>query len=136
MTRCREVLDQVQNSEGYQILTYQENWGEMVLNDTSVSSFWKSGDNWLSMNRIPTAPPDNVYAYLYWDGEYWNTETTGGFDEEGHLLWDNRFDREAPEPWLAAFRWSDEKISLSSVSVIPRLYTVRTVLSRGLPPDD
>lgn len=136
MTRCREVLDQVQNSEGYQILTYQENWGEMVLNDTSVSSFWKSGDNWLSMNRIPTAPPDNVYAYLYWDGEYWNTETTGGFDEEGHLLWDNRFDREAPEPWLAAFRWSDEKISLSSVEDAAQQRIVHLSVSEPYTEDD
>ena len=136
MTRCQEVLDQVQNSEGYQILTYQENWGEMVLNDTSVSSFWKSGDNWLSMNRIPTAPPDNVYAYLYWDGEYWNTETTGGFDEEGHLLWDNRFDREAPEPWLAAFRWSDEKISLSSVEDAAQQRIVHLSVSEPYTEDD
>lgn len=136
MTICRNVLDQVQTSEGYQILTYQENWGERALNDTSMAGFWKSGDNWLSMNRIPTAPPDNVYAYLYWDGEYWNTETTGGFDEEGYLLWDNKFDREAPEPWLAAFQWSDEKISLVSVEDTAQQRIVHLSVSEPYTEDD
>lgn len=136
MTSCRNVLDQVQTSEGYQILTYQENWGERALNDTSMAGFWKSGDNWLSMNRIPTAPPDNVYAYLYWDGEYWNTETTGGFDEEGYLLWDNKFDREAPEPWLAAFQWSDEKISLVSVEDTAQQRIVHLSVSEPYTEDD
>ncbi len=118
MARCRDVLEQVQSSEGYQILTYQKNWGERALNDTSMAGFWKSGDNWLSMNRIPTAPPDNVYAYLYWDGSYWDNETTFGFDENGYLLLENRNaeeGREAPEPWLASFQWSNEKISQLSV---------------------
>ena len=136
MTRCRDVLEQVQSSEGYQILTYQQNWGERALNRTSMAGFWKFGDNWLSMNRIPTAPPDNVYAYLYWDGEYWNTETTGGFDEEGYLLWDNRFEREAPEPWLAAFQWSDEKISLVSVEDTAQQRIVHLSVSEPYTEDD
>lgn len=136
MTRCRDVLEQVQSSEGYQILTYQQNWGERALNRTSMAGFWKFGDNWLSMNRIPTAPPDNVYAYLYWDGEYWNTETTGGFDEEGYLLWDNRFEREALEPWLAAFQWSDEKISLVSVEDTAQQRIVHLSVSEPYTEDD
>ncbi len=115
MTRCREVLDQVQNSEGYQILTYQENWGEMPLNDTSVSSFWKSGEHWLSMSRVHETAPHSVLARLYWDGVYWDNETTGLYDENGYILWDAGRTQDQPEPWLATFQWLDEKISQLSV---------------------
>ncbi len=115
MARCQEVLEQVQSSEGYQILTYQENLGDLALNETSMASFWKSGDNWLSMNRIPTAPPDNIFAYLYWDGVYWDNERTTGFDENGYILWESWKTQEVPEPWLASFQWSNEKISQLSI---------------------
>ena len=115
MARCQEVLEQVQSSEGYQILTYQENLGDLALNETSMASFWKSGNNWLSMNRIPTAPPDNIFAYLYWDGVYWDNERTTGFDENGYILWESWKTQEVPEPWLASFQWSNEKISQLSI---------------------
>lgn len=115
MTRCREVLEQIQSSEGYQILTYQENWGETILNDTSMVSFWKSGDNWLSMARVPTTPPDDILATMYWNGTYWSNIGTGAFDEDRNILWTEDRERDVPEPWLAAFRWSDEKISQLSM---------------------
>ena len=115
MTRCREVLDQVQNSEGYQILAYQENWGEAILNDTSMVSFWKSGDNWLSIARVPTTPPDDILATMYWDGTYWSNDGTGAIDENHNVLWTEGREMDVPAPWLAAFQWSDEKIAQLSV---------------------
>lgn len=129
MARCREVLEQVQSSEGYQILTYQENLGDLAVNDTSMASFWKSGDNWLSMNRIPTAPPDNIFAYLYWDGVYWDNERTTGFDEKGCILWESWKTQEAPEPWLAAFQWSDAIISQLSMEDTSQQRIVHLIIS-------
>lgn len=115
MTRCREVLDQVQNSEGYQILAYQENWGEAILNDTSMFGSWKSGDNWLSMARVPTTPPDDILATMYWDGTYWSNDGTGAIDENCNVLWTEGREMDVPAPWLAAFQWSDEKIAQLSM---------------------
>ena len=132
MTRCREVLDQVQNSEGYQILTYQENWGEMALNDTSVSSFWKSGEHWLSMSRVHETASHSVLARLYWDGVYWDNETTGLYDENGYILWDAGRTQDMPEPWLATFQWLDEKISQLSVEDTAQQRIVHLYVSEPL----
>ena len=129
MARCQEVLEQVQSSEGYQILIYQENLGDLALNETSMGSFWKSGDNWLSMYRIPTEPPHSIFAYLHWDGVYWDNETTGGFDENGCILWESWKTEEVPEPWLAAFQWSDEKISQLSMEDTSQQRIVRLTVS-------
>ena len=136
MTRCREVLDQVQNSEGYQILTYQENWGEAILNDTSMVSFWKSGDNWLSMARVPTTPPDDILATMYWDGTYWSNDGTGAIDENHNVLWTEGREMDVPAPWLAAFQWSDEKIAQLSMEDTAQQRIVHLSVSEPYTEDD
>lgn len=121
LQRCAEVLELVQGSEGYQIVTYWWNRGGNILNDTSMSSYWKHGDNWLYMSRIPQdgyldgeKALDTIFASMKWNGEYLSNYDGWGLDENGCIDWNGNRGQDIQEPWLAGFQWDMEKIDVLS----------------------
>ena len=118
---CKQVVESVQSSDGYLILTDRQNIGGDVLNATSRFRDWKSGDSWLQINKIPESGWMTYFAFLYRDGVFYdNTASAGGRDENGHILWKESitYYQQKNEPWLATFQWKDENVELLSTEEI------------------
>lgn len=115
LARCRSVLDTVQSSEGYQIVTDRENISG-ALNPTSRRSDWKCKDSWLQINEIPEQGWAAKFAYLYHIGTYFDNESPeGGQDSDGNILWRESKDQGNIRPWLDTFQWEDGKVAFLSV---------------------
>lgn len=115
LARCRSMLDAVQSSEGYQIVTDRENTSG-ALNPTSRRSDWKCKDSWLQINEIPEQGWTAKFAYLYHIGTYFDNESPeGGQDSDGNILWRESTDQGNIRPWLDTFQWEDGKVAFLSV---------------------
>lgn len=108
LAKCKAVLDMVQ-SGSYGISSVRKNTGSAFLNTYSKTSFWQSGENWLSMTEIPESGGSSFFWYLEADGIHYNTERTG-WDDDGPI-WAEQNPVQVPKPWLAMFQWNPDIIS-------------------------
>lgn len=115
LNQCRRVLEFIQASEGYNIITLQENHGYIILNSSKTSNDYRYKDNWLQINTVPESTHSSVFAYMCLDGKYYEGRS---FVENGiadKLEWEESGPTEIQQPWLADFRWDDSTVSLSDV---------------------
>ena len=108
LAKCKAVLDMVQNGS-YGISSVRKNTGSAFLNTYSKTSFWQSGENWLSMTEIPESGGSSFFWYMDVDGTHYNTERTG-WDDDGPI-WAEQNPVQVSKPWLATFQWSEEIVS-------------------------
>ena len=113
LAKCKAVLDMVQDCCG--ISTTQDNRGSGALNDYSMTTFYQKGENWLLEVEIPESGGSGFFYYMEVDGIHYNTERTG-WDENGPI-WTQQSPVEAGKPWLATFRWDEEKVTYMGTTV-------------------
>lgn len=113
LAACKAALADIQSRDSCYISVERHFEGESVLNDSSRTEFWQSGENWLSVSRIPSlgaengvALPGEVFADLHYDGRDYTNFTTG-VDENGKIIWNQADQRENVKPWLLTFQWDD-----------------------------
>ena len=106
---CRDVLELVQ-SGSCEIAREWQNAGTVALNDSSTSTFWQNGENWLSIVEIPEDGGPSIHGSLYVDDVYYDNE---GYvwDENGDPNWAEKAAVEVGKPWLAVFQWDPAKVT-------------------------
>lgn len=105
LEKCRAVLEKVQSSTAYQIVTDRKN-GEAALNETSTITRWGYGENRLEINKIPESGGyESVFGGLLWDGVSYEHDSQDVWKETDR--WDHL------DPWLSRFRWNENTVSYS-----------------------
>lgn len=125
LAKCRAALEDIQSYDSYYVRSENQFYGDIALNDTSTTYYWKCGDDWLKACSIPEDGKSSFawsFAYLCKDGMYYNTERDGYIDAEGTIHWgESTAAREdAPwyytfdVPWLYQFDWDAQEVAYIS----------------------
>ena len=102
LERCRAVLEMVQRSEAYEIVTHRIN-GAGALNPTSDFTELGFGENRLSFNRIPESGGESLFGELLWEG--------ASYACDSRQIWKETENYTYPDPWLVSYQWKDENIA-------------------------
>ena len=113
LKRCQAYLQMVQGSS-YEIALERRNTGTVALNDSSSTTFWQHGGNWLSITEIPEDGGPSIHAYMCVDGVHYNNEGNT-WDENGDPYWEERNAVEVYKPWLSTFQWKDETVAFIDI---------------------
>lgn len=112
LLKCREGLEELRGRDSYCVKIHRINYGERIINDTSVSYYSKSGEDWVLTHQLPDEAFQRGFAlfgYMCVDGEYYdNTQT--GWDENEDILWGPGEEDPGVLPWIARFRWDDQEV--------------------------
>lgn len=125
LAKCRAALEDIQSYDSYYVRSENQFYGDIALNDTSTSYYWKCGDDWLNACSIPEDGKSSFawsIAYLCKDGKYYNTERDGYIDAEGTIHWGETTPSrdDAPwyytfdAPWLYQFDWDAQAVEYIS----------------------
>lgn len=126
LAKCRAALEDIGSYESYHVVSDNQFEGEAALNNSSKTYYWKSGEDWLKISRIPMGAvlEDGTFmnsediSYLCKDGNYYNTERDGYQDVYGVVHWGKS---SAPQesapwfynfdaPWLCSFDWDAQEV--------------------------
>ena len=102
LQQCRNVLEQIQSSGAYKIVTKQEN-GPFALNSTSLITAWGCDANRLHICTIPESGGASVFGGLLVDGATYECDSVQQWRET--TLW------EWKDPWLASYKWEDSVVA-------------------------
>lgn len=129
LTKCRLALEDIQSQTTFSIKSVNQFTGEVILNDSSDTFYFKSGEDWVRYSRIPESgildgKPVwfSIIAYMCADGKYYNTERDGYVDQDLVFHWG---ETSAPQdlcpwfynfqgPWLYRFDWDAQEVSFVS----------------------
>ena len=117
LEKCRQVLELVQGSGSWWILDEQTNkLVNGILNDSSVKSYLRSGEDWLTIFQIPDGGDMAVFAYMRADGSFYDNLSDSGVTGSPEIIWSQAEETELTIPWLMAYQWNADEISDVSVS--------------------
>ncbi len=108
LQRCREALEQLQSQESYSVKLQKDNYGGPGLNDTSLTYYHQSGEDWLMLTQVPDEGFESGYGqfgYLFADGAYYQNASGGWEPMDGQSL---------RRPWPGAFNWDAQQIQFIS----------------------
>lgn len=129
LMKCKASIEDIQSHEIYMVKSANQFGGDVILNDSSDTFYYKNGEDWVHYSQIPeTGIVDgepvwfSIIAYMCKDGNYYNTERDGYVDSELTFHWgktsaDPKF---APwfytyqAPWLYSFDWDAQEVSFVS----------------------
>ena len=115
LDECRKVLESVQTSDGYEIITERENHGSFALNPTSTIHDYKHKDNWLQIHTVPDGNRTSLFAYLHVDDKYYEGMPLVENGASGDVEWKESSYQGNVQPWLASYQWDRSAVTLDSV---------------------
>lgn len=115
LDECRKVLESVQTSDGYEIITERENHGSFALNPTSTIHDYKHKDNWLQIHTVPDGNRTSLFAYLHVDDKYYEGMLLVENGASGDVEWKESSYQGNVQPWLASYQWDRSAVTLDSV---------------------
>ncbi len=124
METCRRALEQLRGQGSYTVKSHTNNFGSVILNDTSSYWFYKDGEDWVKLSQIPDEGFDRGFwptGYMCVDGKYYDNETTE-WDNEENILWGESVYKPGAMPWIARFDWDAQDV----------LYVSKTPAGKGL----
>lgn len=129
LTKCRLALEDIQSYTAFSVRSANQFTGEVILNDSSDTFYFKNGEEWVRYSRIPESGIIDgkpvwfsIIAYMHTDGKYYNTERDGYVDSDLVFHWG---ETSAPQdlspwfydfrgPWLYSFDWDAQEVSFVS----------------------
>lgn len=129
LTKCRLVLEDIQSQTVFSVRSANQFTGEVILNETSDTFYFKNGEDWVRYSRIPESgildgKPVwfSIIAYMHADGKYYNTERDGYVDQDLIFHWGetSATQEQCPwfydfqGPWIYSFDWDAQEVSFVS----------------------
>ena len=115
LNQCRQVLEHIQSSEGYCIITERDIHCSFIVNSASTAQNYRCNDDWLQINAIHEDTHSSIFAKMYLDGVFYDGTTFAANGIAGDMKWATGSDSVASQPWVASFRWNDAAVTLDSV---------------------
>ncbi len=112
LERCRTALEELQNQQGYALKIQRNNHGENSLNDTSTMLYYKNGEDWLFINKIPEDGFKygyNKFGYMYVNGVHYNNEGLC-MDENDEIIWGEAAPEKQSQYWIDTFSWDAQDV--------------------------
>lgn len=102
LEQCRMALEQIQSGGAFQIEARQQ-YGAFSLNETSLDTYWGSGEDRLYIAIMPDSGGSSTHGGLLVDGVPYDCGSDREWREMQRWGW--------TDPWLARFRWDESVIS-------------------------
>lgn len=112
MDTCRRALEQLRGQGSYTVKSHTNNFGSVILNDTSSYWFYKDGEDWVKLSQIPDEGFERGFCpsgFMCVDGKYYDNMETR-WDENEDILWGEAESKPWEMPWIATFQWEDQDV--------------------------
>ncbi len=112
LAQCREALEQLQGKDSYTVSSHTNNYGDVILNNTSSYWFYKDGEDWVKLSQIPDEGFEHGFmpiGHMCVDGKYYDNEESR-WDENEDILWGEAEYKPTAMPWIATFQWEDQDV--------------------------
>ncbi len=124
LERCRSVLESLRSKQSYSAKILRSNYGDVFLNDSSTSVYFRDGADWLLIHRIPESgfvSGVNQFGYMTVDGKHFNNDGRG-MDKNEEVNWGPAQSDDSVLPWIETFDWNAQDV----------LYVSKIPAGRGL----
>ncbi|MBQ9169022.1 MAG: M56 family metallopeptidase [Oscillospiraceae bacterium] len=112
LAKCKEALEVWQSCSSYYIRIDSQHEGDLVLNDSSTTEYWKSGSVWLRNATIETPDFTLTHLSMQKDGALYTREINIQGEGTSDTDWnpDSFAASELLTPWPMSFEWEDQTI--------------------------